>query len=84
MNQLNIQLPDSLYRSLRELAEQDGISPDQLVTLAIAEKIAALRTERYLQERASQGDRGRYEAVLAKVPDVQPEPGDRLPPRSES
>ena len=79
MSTLNIQLPDSLYSSLQELAEQDGISMGQFVTLAIAEKIAALTTERYLQERANRGDRASYEAVLSKVPDIEPELHDKLP-----
>lgn len=79
MNTLNIQLPDSLYRSLLKLAEQDGITMDQFIAAAVAEKIAALTTENYLQERARRGDRSKYEAVLAKVPDVEPEGQDTLP-----
>jgi predicted transcriptional regulator len=79
MSSLNVQLPDSLYRSLQELAERDGISVDQFVALAVAEKISALTTESYLQERAKRGNRLNYEAVLAKVPDVEPEPKDKLP-----
>uniref|UniRef100_B8HKR4 CopG/DNA-binding domain-containing protein n=1 Tax=Cyanothece sp. (strain PCC 7425 / ATCC 29141) TaxID=395961 RepID=B8HKR4_CYAP4 len=79
MNTLNIQLPDSLYRSLLKLAEQDGITMDQFIAAAVAEKIAALTTENYLQERARRGDRSKYEAVLAKVPDVEPEGQDKLP-----
>jgi hypothetical protein len=79
MSLLNVQLPDSLYRGLEELAARDGISIDQFVAIAVAEKISALTTERYLQERASRGNRSNYEAVLAKVPDVEPEPHDHLP-----
>ena len=79
MSTLNVQLPDSLYRSLQELAEQDGISIDHFVTVAVAEKISALTTESYLQERAKQGSRDKYMAILAKVPDIEPEPDDRLP-----
>lgn len=78
MSSLNIQLPDSLYKSLQKLAEQDGVSLDQFIALAVAEKISALTTEGYLQERASRGDRSRYESVLAKVADVEPEPNDHL------
>jgi len=33
MSPLNIQLPDSLYKSLQKLAEQDGVSLDQFVVL---------------------------------------------------
>lgn len=56
MSTLSIQLPDSLYKTLQSLAEQDGVSLDQLIALAVAEKISALTTEGYLQERASQGN----------------------------
>lgn len=79
MSLLNIQLPDSLYKSLQELADQDGVSLDQFVVLAVAEKISALTTEGYLKERANRGDRSRYENVLAKVPDITPELCDQSP-----
>ncbi|MEH2125419.1 toxin-antitoxin system HicB family antitoxin [Nostoc sp.] len=45
MSNLSVQLSDSLYKSLQELAKQDGISIDQFVATAVAEKIAALTTE---------------------------------------
>ncbi|NER80856.1 MAG: ribbon-helix-helix protein, CopG family [Leptolyngbya sp. SIO1D8] len=79
MSTLSIQLPDSLYKSLQKLAEQDGISLDQFIALAVAEKISALTTEGYLQDRGSQGNQSKYEAILAKVADVEPEPKDQLP-----
>jgi hypothetical protein len=77
MSIVNIQIPDSLHKSLNELANRDGISIDQFVSSAIAEKIAALMTEGYLKERAKRGSRAKYEAILAKVPDVEPEVYDR-------
>jgi hypothetical protein len=64
------------------LAHQDGISVDQFIAIAVAEKIAALTTETYLEERAKRGSRERYDALLAKVPDVKPEAYDQLPPSS--
>ena len=79
MSTLNVQLPDSLYKKLQKLADQDGVSLDQFVAIAIAEKISALTTEGYLRERASRGSRIKYEGVLAKVPDIAPEPYDGLP-----
>jgi hypothetical protein len=60
------------------LAQQDGISLDQFIATAVAEKVAALMTVEYLQERAKRGSRGKFEAVLAKVPDVESEEFDRL------
>lgn len=79
MSELNVQLPNSLYKDLQRLAEQDGISVDQFIATAVAEKISALATETYLEELAQRGSKERYEAVLAKVPDVEPEPYDQFP-----
>ncbi|MEH1838733.1 MAG: toxin-antitoxin system HicB family antitoxin [Nostoc sp.] len=79
MSNLSVQLPDSLYKSLQELAKQDGISIDQFVATAVAEKIAALTTEIYLRELAKRGSREKYDAVLAKVPNIEPESYDQLP-----
>ncbi|MEO0375219.1 MAG: toxin-antitoxin system HicB family antitoxin [Cyanobacteria bacterium P01_A01_bin.17] len=76
MSSLSVQLPESLYKSLQVLAQQDGISVDQFIATAVAEKISALTTETYLEEMASRGNRAAYEAVLAKVPDIDPEHND--------
>ena len=78
MSHINVQIPDSLYKNLQVLAEQDGISVDQFIATAVAEKIAALTTETYLEELAQRGSRSKYEAVLAKVPDVESAPYDQL------
>ncbi len=78
MSTLSLRLPEYLHNSIRELAKQEGISINQFITLAVAEKMSALMTEDYLEQRARQGSRDKYEAVLAKVPDVEPEEFDRL------
>jgi hypothetical protein len=44
----------------------------------IAEKLSALMTESYLSERAKRGSREKYEAILAKVPDVELEAYDKM------
>ena len=76
MSVLSLRLPDSLHRQVKALASRDGISIDQFVATAVAEKMSALRTEDYLRERAARGSRARYDAALA--PDVEPEGRDRL------
>lgn len=78
MSVLSLRLPDSLHESLRELAKKENTSINQLVTLAIAEKVSALMTEDYLNERARRGDRAKFERALHKVPDVEPDQEDRL------
>jgi hypothetical protein len=49
------------------------------LSTAIAEKLSALMTENYLTEKAKSGSRLKYEAILSKVPDIEPEPYDRIP-----
>jgi hypothetical protein len=79
MTAISLRLPDSLHKIARELAQEEGISVNQLITLALAEKVSALATESYLEERAARGDRAKFEAALAKVADVEPpDKRDRL------
>ncbi|WP_295454543.1 hypothetical protein [uncultured Thiodictyon sp.] len=78
MTQYAFTLPDSLLDAARKAAERDGTTLDQLLALAIAEKLSALQTEELLIERARRADFDRYREVLAKVPDVVPMPGDEL------
>ena len=78
MGVLTLRLPDSLHKRLKELASRKGISINQFIATAVAEKMAALMTEDYLQGRAQRGSRAKYEAALGQVPDVDPEESDRL------
>ena len=77
MGTLSVRLPESLHGQLRTVARQEGISINQLISTAVAEKMSALLTEEYLEERARRGDRDKFEAVLRKVPSTAPDPWDR-------
>ena len=79
MSALTIELPDSLYRKVAELARSDGISIEQFIATAAAEKMAALLTIDYLRREAALGSRADFERVLKKVPDAPPEPYDEMP-----
>lgn len=79
MSTVTIQLPDSLHGKLREFAETDGTSVEQLVAAAAGEKLAAmLEGSAYLRREAALGSRADFQRVLAKVPQVPPEPYDAL------
>lgn len=78
MSAINLRLPDSLHRMAKEVASQDHISLNQFITSAIAEKISALATESYLEERARRGSQEKFRQALSKVPDVEPERFDQL------
>jgi hypothetical protein len=57
---------------------QENISINQFITVALAEKVSALMTEEYLEKRAAQGHRAKFEAAMAKVADIEPPEKDRL------
>jgi len=78
MSALSIRLPNSLHDRARELARREGISINQLVSSALAEKMSALLTEEHLDARAQRGSRPRFLAALARVPAVEPDPEDAL------
>jgi hypothetical protein len=78
MGTLSLRLPERMHKQLKELARREGISINQFITTAVAEKLTAEMTERYLNERGEQGDRARFDAVLARIPDAPPDAADRL------
>jgi hypothetical protein len=78
MNMLSLRLPKTMHVQLKELAKEEGVSINQFITLAIAEKIGSLSALEYLERRAKQGSREKLLAVLDKVPDIEPEEYDRL------
>ena len=83
MSTLSLRIPNSLHSELRDLAEREGVSINQMISAAVGEKVAALKTLDYIRERARRGSRQLFDAVLAKVPDVEPLEFDRLPNPSQ-
>ncbi len=79
MGALSLRLPESLHRKLGEVAARDGVSINQWISSAVAEKMSAQMTEEYIAARAKRASRKKFEAVLAKIPDVEPEEADRIP-----
>jgi len=79
MGALSLRLPESLHRKLGEVAAREGVSINQLISSAVAEKMSALMTEEYLDARAKRGSRRKFEAILAKVRDIEPTASDRMP-----
>jgi hypothetical protein len=79
MSTISLRLPESLHESARQLAKKESISINQLITLAVAEKVSALMAEEYLGKRAKRGNKHKFQRVLAKVADIEPaEEQDRL------
>ena len=79
MSELTVKLSDSLVRSIKALAEQEGYSVDQFLATAAAEKMAALRTLEYMRREAAAGRRQDFDRFLASVPDRDPIESDQMP-----
>ncbi len=79
MSAQSLQLPKSLRSMARQVARAEKISVNQLITIALAEKISALTTEKYFQTRAKRGTRAKFEKAMAQVAKVEPPEFDRLP-----
>ena len=76
MSTLSLRLPNSIHRHAKRLAEEEGISVNQLIGLAVAEKLSAIDTDRYLAARASSASVAKFRRVLSKVPASVPDKGD--------
>lgn len=82
MTVLSLRLPESLHRKVAELAEREGTSINQLINSAVAEKLAALLTEEYLEERGNRSNQRKFVTALAKASDIEPRETDSIPPRN--
>lgn len=68
-----LRLQTSLLDEARRVAEDEGVALNQLINVAVAEKLSALRTEDYFQERAAR-------ASIKKAKDVLKRAGKGMPP----
>ena len=51
-----LRLQPSLLTEARKVAEAEGVALNQLINVALAEKLSALRTEDYFTTRAARAD----------------------------
>ena len=76
MSVISVRMPESLHKQLREAAQRESVSIDQITASAVSEKLAAWATADYLKTRAARGSRDKFNAVLAKVPNTPVDPQD--------
>jgi len=62
-----LRLQPSLLDEARKLAKEEGVALNQLINVAVAEKLSALRTETYLAERAARADIPKALAILGRA-----------------
>ena len=75
-----LQLPISLKETAARLAREDGVSLNQWIASAVAQKIGAVEAaDEFLKQRGAEARPGDLPRYLDDAPDVPPEPGDELP-----
>ena len=78
MSALSLRLTNSIHRHIKEIASQEGVSINQFISSAVAEKISAISTENYLVQRAQRANRKAFRKILDNVPNRTPLAGDEL------
>jgi hypothetical protein len=77
MSALSIRLPESLHKAAKTYASTEGVSVNQLISTALAEKLSALAAQDYILQRARNASRQAFDAALASVPGAEPEDWDK-------
>ncbi len=62
-----LRLQPSLLDEARQMAEAEGVALNQLINVAVAEKLSALRTERYFADRAARANIPKALAILKRA-----------------
>jgi hypothetical protein len=75
-----LRLQPSLLEEARKLADAEGVALNQLINVAIAEKLSALRTEKYFTDRAARASVSKALKILKRAGVHKPPmKGDELP-----
>ena len=74
-----LRLLTSLKAEAEKVAAEEGTTLNQFINVAVAEKLAALRTARYFQERAARADLAAFDRILEHAGAELPRSGDETP-----
>ena len=74
-----LRLQASLFEEAKRVAESEGVALNQLINVAVAEKLSALRTDDYFRERSSRANIAKAKRILKRVGRGKPPvPGDEI------
>ncbi len=79
MSTMQINLPDSIRQRVEFFASEEGVSTDDFLAAVITQRVAVAEADSYIRRRGSRGSAERMLDRLQRVPDVEPEPYDRIP-----
>ena len=70
--------PESILAAARRAAKRDGVSLNQFINTALAEKVAVLEAEEVVTPRAARANKARFLEVLERLGAEAPRPGDEV------
>jgi len=73
-----LRLPRSLKTAVKRLSDQDGTSINQFVVTAVAEKVSALETARFFEDRRARADFKAFDKIMKRRGGKPPREGDEL------
>ena len=73
-----LRLPRSIRAAVEQISSQDGTSINQFVNTAVAEKLAAMATATYFEERRNRADLVAFDRLMARPGGVEPQAGDEI------
>jgi hypothetical protein len=74
-----LRLPRSLKKAVERLSSQDGTSINQFVAMAVAEKVSALETATFFEDRKARADFKAFDRIMRRRGGEPPRAGDELP-----
>jgi hypothetical protein len=74
-----LRLPRSVKAAVEKLAKAEGISVNQFVATAVAEKLAVMNTAAFFAERRGRADLAAFRRIMKRKGGEPPRPGDEKP-----
>lgn len=74
-----LRLPRSLKQAVERLSKEDGTSINQFVAMAVAEKVSALQTARFFEDRKARADFKAFDKIMKRRGGQPPREGDVVP-----
>lgn len=74
----SLRLPEYIKQPLTDICQKEGVSLNQFIMTAVAEKLSALKTADVIEQRSSMASKSKFIDALSHVPNTKPEEYDIL------
>jgi hypothetical protein len=74
-----LRLPRFLQEAVAKVAQREGTAIDQFIAVAVAEKLSALDTQSFFEERRQEADFAAFDRIMSRSSGEPSRPGDEMP-----